>query len=98
MRWRLIGYNMEEYLRDIYEIYSRIQDGQSKSIYVNRLDYSLTHDTEYLENIVNHSVRNRDEWTRFCSYLKELQKDEGLVIFGAGIWGGYIVQRNKQFC
>jgi FkbM family methyltransferase len=97
MRWRLIGYNMEEYLRDIYETYSHIQDEQSKFIYINRLDYSLTHDTKYLENIVNHTVRNRDEWTGFCLYLKELQEDDGLVFFGAGIWGNILYSETNSF-
>ena len=43
----------------IKEIYNNLQDEESKMIYTNRLNYSLTHDYGFLKSMVDNTVRNQ---------------------------------------
>ncbi len=80
----------------IQEIYDRIQDKESKFIFASRLDYSLTHDPDFLCGMVDQTVRNRKEWVDLCNYLVKLSSDAELVIFGSGIWGGILCSETKN--
>lgn len=74
----------------VQKIYGRLQDEESKSIYMDRLNYSLTDDYRFLDSMVDRTVRDRPEWKAFCGLLKEKSADGGMVIFGAGIWGNIL--------
>lgn len=81
----------------IKDIYSNIQDEESKMIYISRLNYSLTRDYGFLKLMVDNTVRNRAEWKRFCEELIKRNQDEAMVIFGAGIWGAILYNETKHF-
>ncbi len=74
----------------IQKIYSRLQDDESKSIYIDRLNYSLTNDASFLKKMVDGTVRNTTIWRGFLQQLERLSADSELVIFGAGIWGNIL--------
>lgn len=71
----------------IQTIYNRINDKLSKQIYTDRLDYSLTNDGRFLQDMVTRTVRGRHEWREFLKLLMEKASDKNMVMFGAGIWG-----------
>lgn len=81
----------------IKDIYNNIQDEESKMIYMCRLNYSLTHDHSFLDSMVDETVRNREVWKSFCESLKQKNKSETMVIFGAGVWGTILYNETKQF-
>lgn len=81
----------------IKDIYSNIQDEESKMIYMCRLNYSLTHDNGFLKSMVDNTVRNRVEWKSFCEELIERSQNEIMIIFGAGIWGTILYNETKHF-
>ena len=81
----------------IKDVYDNIQDKESKMIYTNRLNYSLTHDGGFLKSMVDNTVRNRAEWKRFCEELIRRDHSETMVIYGAGIWGTILYSETRQF-
>ncbi len=85
------------YTECIQMIYDRIQDEQSKMIYINRLNYSLTKDYTYIENIVNNTVRKQPLWKKFCECLIEKNASKEMVIFGSGIWGNILYAETRNF-
>lgn len=85
------------YTESIQMIYEKLQDEQSKMIYINRLNYSLTKDYYYIQNIVNHTVRKQPLWKQFCEYLIEKNARKEMVIFGSGIWGNILYAETRSF-
>ncbi len=85
------------YTESIQMIYEKIQDEQSKMIYINRLNYSLTKDYYYIQNIVNNTVRKQPLWKQFCEYLIEKNARKEMVIFGSGIWGNILYTETRSF-
>lgn len=67
------------------EIYRHLADEQSRMIYTNRLNYSLTGDMRFIEDLVNRTLRQNQTWKSFCESLKEKSGGNEMVIFGAGI-------------
>lgn len=83
---------MEENLQ---KIYARISDSLSKEIFIDRLNYSVTHEYRYLEKMVDRTVRNSGEWKTFCRKLQDRAQQEKMYLFGAGIWGNTLYQETK---
>lgn len=79
----------------IQTIYNRINDKLSKQIYTDRLDYSLTNDGRFLQDMVARTVRNRHEWKEFQKLLMEKSSDKGMAMFGAGIWGNILLDETS---
>lgn len=77
-------------------IYRNLADMQSKMIYVNRLNYSLTGDCSFIENIVDQTLRQNPLWKEFCGTLKREAGRNQSVIFGAGIWGNILCHETKK--
>ena len=89
---------MEENLQ---KIYARISDSLSKEIFIDRLNYSVTHEYHYLKKMVNRTVRNSGEWKTFCRKLQDRAQQEKMYLFGAGIWGNILYNETKgqvQWC
>lgn len=78
------------------EVYRHLADEQSRMIYMNRLNYSLTGDMRFIEDLVNRTLRQNQTWRSFCESLKEKAGSNELVIFGAGIWGNILYQETKD--
>ncbi len=77
-------------MRKIREIYHKLQDDESKLIYIDRLNYSVTSDASFIKNMVDKTVRNTAIWKAFLEQLGCLAVEHELVIFGAGIWGNIL--------
>lgn len=79
------------------EIYWHLADEQSRMIYMNRLNYSLTGDMCFIEDLVDKTIRQSQIWSSFCESLREKTGNNELVIFGAGIWGNILYQETREF-
>lgn len=79
------------------EIYRHLADEQSRMIYMDRLNYSLTGDMRFIEDLVDRTIRQNQMWKSFGNVLKEKAGGNELVIFGAGIWGNILYQETKEF-
>lgn len=89
---------MEENLQ---KIYARISDSLSKEIFIDRLNYSVTHDYCFLEKMVDRTVRNSGRWKEFCGILQDRAQLGDIYLFGAGIWGNILYNETKgqvQWC
>lgn len=85
--------NIAEQCRAVYQ---NLADMQSKMIYINRLNYSLTGDHSFIENIVNQTLRQNPLWKELCGALKRNARRNPSAIFGAGIWGNILYHETKR--
>ncbi len=83
-------------IRYIQDIYSRLQDDESKRVYIDRMNYSLTGDAFFLKNMVDQTVRDAVLWKDFLRCLEGLAIDHEMVIFGAGIWGNILYRETRE--
>lgn len=81
----------------IKNIYWNLKDEQSKMIYINRVNYSLTGDLCFIDNMINQTVRQNPKWISFCNSLKTVAQRNDMVIFGAGIWGNILYNETCAF-
>lgn len=88
--------SFKKYEKSLHTIYERLGDEQSKFIYKNRINYSITGDDIYLQNIINHTIRNRIEWKQIRQKLLECSMQSKIVIYGAGIWGHILWEETKD--
>ena len=79
-------------MRMLQEIYCRLGDGLSKEIFRNRLLYSITKDEDYAYA----NVRKLCAGGGILEKLAQSAEKEGIVIFGAGVWGGEFYKAMKQ--
>lgn len=82
--------------RYIRKIYGKLQDDESKQIYIDRINYSLTRDASFLKNMVDRTVRATALWKDFLKHLQGLAADHEMVIFGAGIWGNILYRETRE--
>ncbi len=75
---------------NLQEIYKRLQDDESKMIYISRLNYSVTQDVSYLREMVGRVMKTKTVWQNFLDKLVKLSEKRELVIFGAGMWGNIL--------
>lgn len=74
-------------LEDIMKTYHMLEDEKSRFIYVNRLDYLLTGEIQYIEKMVRRFLPGVPVYdkTKGLSYLiANLPRDKQVVIYGAG--------------
>ena len=69
----------------ITDIYARLGDDTSQMIYANRLLYSLTEDTKYLQRIIEMTAEG-------VEFYNKIKNDNCKIVFGAGAWGKEIVK------
>lgn len=81
---------------ELLDIYNRIGDSLSKKIYMDRVHYSISGDFQYIEQMVDKTVRGSAAWQRFCETLKERAKCSEMYIFGAGIWGNILYRETYK--
>ena len=82
--------------KDVQRIYNQMSDTLSKKIFIDRFNYSITQDFEYIETMVNHTVRCSAKWLSFYRLLKEKAERVSMYIFGAGIWANILYQETKD--
>lgn len=83
-------------IKDVQRIYNQMSDTLSKKIFIDRFNYSITQDFEYIETMVNHTVRRSAKWLSFYRLLKEKAGHVPMYIFGAGIWANILYQETKD--
>lgn len=76
-------------VEDVKEIYSHLGDELSRSIFTQRLLYSLTDDTIYMQNVVKLTEEGK-------LFIERLNEGKNKAIFGAGIWGKEIARLYKE--
>lgn len=69
-----------DFLKEIQLIFSKIDDEISKTIYINRLLYSIFLNPKYLRDVI-HTTQIGIE---FDNYLDMLGKESSILIYGAG--------------
>lgn len=78
--------NESAFLKSIRDIYETFEDELSKELYINRLNWLMTGDYYYVEQIVKKSHPGVPVWN--CQdergFLKELPAGSGIVFYGAG--------------
>ncbi len=67
-------------------IHDSFEDDLSKAIFLDRLCYSISGKKEYIDSVLNITVRSSTEWTEFKTLMMRLKKND-TVLFGCGIWG-----------
>lgn len=82
---------------DLLSIYNRMGDDLSGQVYMDRVHYSITGDSRYIEQMVDRTVRSSESWQVFCRILKEKAERSEMYLFGAGIWGNILYRETKQF-
>jgi len=71
-------------------IYSHLEDEESRFLFEKRLCYSLTNDLSRMEHTINIQVNKQ---------IRALQKKEvNFFIFGAGMWGHGLVSAFPEIC
>lgn len=78
------------------DIYSKMGDELSKQIYLRRLNYSISKDYEYINQILNISIRDNNLWTEFVDVMSSMDDSE-VVLFGNGIWGVTLISELRNF-
>lgn len=76
---------------NIRKIYNCFADSDTRKIFANRLLYSLTGDTEYIKEVICTTAEGKEFYDRIQTCKRKM------VIFGAGKWGGTIVDTYKDF-
>ena len=69
----------KEMLREVNEIYCRLQDKESRSIFLNKLIYSVTNENKYWHSIL---VEQDQEHFEKISMLSASNRE--IIIYGAG--------------
>ena len=62
------------------EIYRHLADEQSRMIYVDRLNYSMTGDMNFIEDLVDKTIRQSRTWSLFCESLKDRASNNEMLI------------------
>ena len=83
-----------ESLRQVYEL---LEDEESRITYLNRLNYLISGDLRYIENIVRTYLPELPRWKSITGeeFLAALPERRGIVLFGAGIRGAQVL---PYFC
>ncbi len=79
--------NTASLLNDIRKIYGMLEDEESRFVYINKLNYLLTGEMWYIENIVSRCFPGLPVYdrTKGLSYLfGNLPRDRRIVLYGAG--------------
>lgn len=73
------------------EIYRHLADEQSRMIYMNRMNYSLTGDKRFIEDLVDRTLRRNQRWQSFCGALREKSRRQRAGLIRGGDLGKYPV-------
>lgn len=98
--------NEDIFLKNIRDIYEMLEDKLSRELYIARLNWLMTGDFHYVEQIVKKSHPNFPVWNRQGEkeFLMKLPKDKIIFFYGAGSFARRLipyldkVTRNVMFC
>lgn len=77
---------MAEIVYDFRKIYNRLEDEESKDIYLNRLNFLITGEYQYMRNIIGRYVPDLAilNDTEIPKLLSEIPKDLPFILYGVG--------------
>ena len=77
---------MDDKIKVFQQIYSWLEDEESKYIYLNRLNFIISHDYTYMRNIINKYVPDMAALNDrvIPKLLKEIPKEQKFILYGAG--------------
>lgn len=80
---------MENSVRDIIKVYQMLEDEESKDTYLKRLNYLVSADKQYINDIVTTYVPELPilSGKTISDLVASLPKDRGIVLYGAGSMG-----------
>lgn len=80
---------MESTFEQYRKVYALLEDEQSRDIYLNRLCWLISGDRSYIDAIVTRYFPKAPRYTgkTFRDLVDSMPKDEGVVLYGAGIQG-----------
>lgn len=82
---------------ELSEIYSKLQDEESRFIFRKRLDYNLSGKTDPLREIVRQYKDEDGQTILTLIQNKEKYSQKDIIIFGAGRWGGFYFDLLKKY-
>lgn len=75
-------------IQDYAKVYHMLEDEESRDIYLNRVNYLISGDYKYLDNIVSKYVKvetYREDWKSAVENLRaSMPRDRKIVLYGAG--------------
>lgn len=75
---------MEAEIMELFrQIYAMLEDEESKYIYLNRLNYLISRDFGYMENIIDKFVRKSNN-TTVEEWIEALPPEKPIILYGAG--------------
>ena len=80
-----IKHKMEMTLENYQEVYSMLEDEQSKDVFLNRLSYLISNNSSFIKKIVPHSLTDSEK--RFIFWeemLSEIPTNSKIILYGAG--------------
>lgn len=92
--------------KNIKDIYGMFEDDLSRELYLNRLNWLVTGDYRYVEQIVKKSHPTFPIWNRQDEkeFMKKLPNDENIIFYGAGSFAKRLIphmhgkRNNLIFC
>lgn len=93
---------MDNFLRDLKKVYGMLQDDESRDIYLNRLNYMVTGDFEYIHRIASAYLPQIPRWdgSAITDAFMKLPGNRDFVLYGAGQHGARLLpycKGNKRF-
>lgn len=84
---------MNETIMKYQEIYEMLGDQESKDIYLNKLNFLISHDQKYLNWIVSNFLPNAhiSAWKSLEELRESMPEDRQIVLYGAGTIGRKIL-------
>lgn len=86
-------------------VYGMLEDQASRDIYLNRLNYLVSQDYRYIDNIVKRYLPQMQSWEEAVrGWRKSMPEDRKIVLYGAGNTGEFVLplfaddQRFAGFC
>ena len=83
----------------VKKINEKLMDDESKKVYASRVLYSITGDSQHLYNLGNEfkaSVIGNIEWKHFLDKLKTASNRGLLYLYGAGAYGGKMLELTPE--
>ena len=91
---------MEPSILNLRKVYQMLEDEESRFTYRNRLNYRVSGDKKYIDNIVKAYLPELPIWKGEDQFLAALPPERPFVLFGAGATGQRVLsvfQRDQRF-
>lgn len=88
-------------LSDFTKVYQMLSDDESKDIYLKRINYLVTHDFKYIQEIIDTYIPQfKPRYATVADQIARITEDKDFVLYGAGKDGSRLLpylKGNKRF-